>query len=87
MALMSKSEALKTLGVTSKNMGCTSAQVVVLTYRIQTIADHLAKNKKDYSAKRSLQCLLGKRRSLLQYCARRDKAIYQSILKALGLRR
>lgn len=87
MALMKKDEALKALGVTQKNMGCTPAQIVVLTYRIETMATHLTDNKKDHSARRALQCLLGKRRSLLKYCARRDGTVYQNVLKTLGLRR
>ena len=87
MALMKKEEALKALGLTPKNMGCTPAQIVVLTYRIQSMAEHLTTNKKDHSARRALQCLLGKRRSLLKYCARRDGSVYQGVLKTLGLRR
>ena len=87
MALIKKDEALKTLGITAKNMGCTSAQIVSLTYRIQSMAEHLSYNKKDHSARRALQCLLGKRRSLLKYCAGRDDSVYRSVLKTLGLRR
>ena len=87
MEVVNKREALQALGVKDKNMGCTPAQIVVLTCRIQTIAQHLSENKKDYSAQRALQCLLGKRRALLKYCARKNMDVYKTVLKTLGLRR
>lgn len=87
MNILEKGPALKALGVSEKNMGCTEAQIVVLTHRIQTIAEHLKVNKKDFSAKRSLMCLLGQRRALLRYCARKDNELYKKVLSTVGMRR
>jgi len=87
MVSIEQKETLKKLGIDSRNMGCSAAQIVVLTYHIKSIASHLESNKKDFAAQKSLQCLLGKRRSLLRYCARRDNDTYQRTIKALGLRR
>ncbi len=87
MTIVNKTEVLGKLGISAKNMGCTAAQIVSLTRRIQVMAEHIKENKKDFSAKRSLLCLLGQRRALLRYCARSENAVYVQVLKHLGLRR
>ncbi|MCY4413757.1 MAG: 30S ribosomal protein S15 [Alphaproteobacteria bacterium] len=87
MALINRKEVLQELEISPQNMGSASAQIVVLTEHIELIAEHLRSNKKDHAAHRALMCLLGKRRAMLKYCASKNSAMYQKVLKALGLRR
>jgi small subunit ribosomal protein S15 len=51
------------------------------------LTEHLKKNRKDYGTQRSLQLLVGKRRSLLDYLKANDIEKYRALIKELGLRR
>lgn len=72
---------------TDVNVGSPEAQVTTMTERINEITDHLKTNPKDHMARRGLLQLVGKRRRLLTYLARRDGKAYLAIVKKLGLRR
>jgi small subunit ribosomal protein S15 len=51
------------------------------------LTEHLKKNRKDFGTQRSLQLLVGKRRSLLDYLKSKDIEKYRALIKELGLRR
>ena len=68
------------------NTGSTEGQVALFTTRIAHLTEHLKKNRKDFNTQRSLQLLVGKRRSLLAYLHKKDIERYRAIIKALGLR-
>jgi len=59
----------------------------LFSYRISHLTEHLKKNRKDYGTQRSLQLLVGKRRSLLDYLKKKEINRYRAIVKELGLRR
>lgn len=67
--------------------GSTEVQVALLTLRINRLSEHLQKHKKDFHSHRGLLILVGKRRRLLRYLEREDKARYQALIEKLGLRR
>jgi len=71
----------------SANTGSTEAQVTALTGRISELTEHLKENKKDHMARRGLLVLVGRRKRLLKYLARKDSAAYLALIKKLGLRR
>lgn len=66
--------------------GSPEVQVSIFTARIKEIADHLSKNKKDFSALRGLQQLVSKRKKLLSYLTRKNPQAYSSLIKELGIR-
>jgi small subunit ribosomal protein S15 len=70
----------------ASNTGSTEGQVALLTYRIQSISDHLKANHKDHSSRRSLLKLVGKRRSLLKYLVKKDIVKYRELIEKLGMR-
>jgi small subunit ribosomal protein S15 len=74
-------------GGSATNTGSTEAQVALFTFRISNLTEHLKKNRKDFGTQRSLQLLVGKRRSLLDYLKRKDIEKYRALVKELGLRR
>ena len=74
-------------GGTETNTGSTEGQVALFTYRISHLTEHLKKNRKDFGTQRSLQLLVGKRRSLLDYLKSKDIEKYRALVKELGLRR
>lgn len=82
-----KKEIFKKHGGSETNTGSTEAQVALFTFRIANLTEHLKKNRKDFGTQRSLQLMVGKRRSLLDYLKRKDIERYRAIVKELGLRR
>ncbi|MCB9235759.1 MAG: 30S ribosomal protein S15 [Bacteroidia bacterium] len=67
--------------------GSPEAQVALFTFRIAHLTEHLKKNKKDASTRVGLMRLVGKRRRLLDYLAKKDIERYRSIIKELGVRK
>ena len=82
-----KADLIEKFGGSKINSGSTEAQIAIFTERINHISGHLKGNKKDYSAELSLVKLVGKRRSLLNYLAKKDIFKYRDIIKELGLRK
>jgi small subunit ribosomal protein S15 len=82
-----KAAAIKGTQVHAKDTGGSSAQVAVLTERIKELTEHLKVNKHDFMARRGLLQMVGKRRRLLRYIAKRDSDAYLNLIKKLGIRR
>lgn len=82
-----KKEIFAKHGGSETNTGSTEGQVALFTYRISHLTEHLKKNRKDFGTQRSLQLLVGKRRSLLEYLKSKDIEKYRALIKELGLRR
>ena len=79
-------EIFKTYGGSEKNTGSTEGQIALLTYRIQSLSEHLKVNHKDHSTRRSLLKMVGHRRSLLGYLAAKDVLKYRELIKELEIR-
>ncbi len=71
----------------ASNTGSTEGQIALFTHRIKHLTEHLKENRKDFVTQRSVQLLVGKRRSLLDYLKSKDIEKYRSLIKELGLRR
>jgi len=69
------------------NTGSAEGQIALFSYRISHLTEHLKKNRHDFATQRSLQLLVGKRRSLLDYLKKIEISRYRAIVKDLGLRR
>ena len=67
--------------------GSPEVQVALLTRRIADISDHLKTHKKDYSSRRGLLVLVGRRSALLKYLNNNDRERYQKLIERLGLRK
>ena len=67
--------------------GSPEVQVAVLTYRINTLTEHLKANKKDHHSHRGLLRMVGQRRSLLKYLQEKDVMRYRALIEKLGLRK
>ncbi len=73
-------------GGSAGNTGSAEGQVALFTYRIKGLSEHLARNNKDQSCRRRLLTLVGKRRRLLAYLAKKDIVKYRELIKELGIR-
>jgi len=67
--------------------GSPEVQVAMLSKRIADLTEHLKVHKHDHHSRRGLLLLVGQRRRLLQYLAKKDISRYRSLIERLGLRR
>ncbi|NAZ85294.1 30S ribosomal protein S15 [Kineococcus indalonis] len=67
--------------------GSPEVQVAMLTQRIRDLTEHLKTHQHDHHSRRGLLLLVGQRRRLLQYMAKKDINRYRSIIERLGIRR
>jgi len=82
-----KAAAVKGTQTHKKDTGSASVQVAILTERIKEITEHLQTHKHDFMARRGLLQMVGKRRRLLRYIAKRDSQAYLDLIQKLGIRR
>ena len=67
--------------------GSPEVQIAILTARINELTEHLREHKHDNHSRRGLLMMVGKRRSLLDYLAKKDINRYRSIIAKLGIRK
>ncbi len=67
--------------------GSPEIQIALLTERIRYLTGHLKTHKKDFSSRRGLLKMVGRRNSLLKYLASKNRRRYLEIIGKLGLRK
>ena len=67
--------------------GSPEVQIAVLTYRINELTEHLRVHKHDNHSRRGLLMMVGHRRRLLDYLAKKDINRYRAIIAKLGIRK
>lgn len=82
-----KAEIFTDFGGKATNTGSVQGQIALYTYRINHLSNHLKSNKKDHSTTRSLLKLVGKRKRLLKYLAKKDINEYRSLIEQLKIRK
>ncbi|MDR0405820.1 MAG: 30S ribosomal protein S15 [Clostridiales bacterium] len=70
----------------ASDTGSPEVQVAILTERINHLNEHLKINKKDHHSRRGLLKMVGQRRGLLNYLAKKDIERYRTLIDRLGLR-
>ena len=82
-----KSDIIKDFGKNGKDSGSPNVQAAILTERIKNLTDHLKTHSKDFSTRRGLLSLVGKRRRVLDYIKNKNEENYLNVIEALGLRK
>ena len=82
-----KTEVINANRTHEKDTGSPEVQIAILTARINELTEHLKVHKKDNHSRRGLLKMVGKRRSLLNYLAKKDIERYRAIIEKLGLRK
>jgi len=82
-----KSDIIKEFGKNGKDSGSPNVQAAILTERIKNLTDHLKTHSKDFSTRRGLLTLVGKRRRVLDYIKNKNEENYLKVIEALGLRK
>ena len=67
--------------------GSPEVQVAILTERIAQLTEHLKQHPQDNHSRRGLYKMIGKRRSLLDYLAKKDINRYRALIAKLGIRK
>ena len=67
--------------------GSPEVQVAILTERINQLTEHLKEHTHDNHSRRGLYKMIGKRRSLLDYLAKKDIERYRALIAKLGIRK
>jgi len=81
-----KQEIITKFAKDPNDTGSVEVQVALLTARIEQLTEHLKVHKKDFHSRRGLYILVGRRRRLLQYLAKKDPARYRRLIQELDLR-
>lgn len=82
-----KAEIIEKYKRDEKDTGSPEVQIALLTERINELTEHLKVHKKDNHSRRGLLKMVGKRRNLLNYLAKKDINRYREIVEKLGLRK
>ena len=82
-----KQEIINNFRRDEKDTGSSEVQIALLTERINELTEHLKVHKKDNHSRRGLLKMVGKRRNLLNYLAKKDEAGYKALVEKLGLRK
>ncbi|MDQ3245162.1 MAG: 30S ribosomal protein S15 [bacterium] len=85
LATKKKQSIIKKHQIHDKDTGSSAVQVGVISARIDELAKHLKKNKKDNHSRRGLIKMVSDRRTHLKYLERKDKAGYDAVMKKIGL--
>ncbi len=82
-----KAQVIAEYAVHEGDTGSPEVQIAILTYRIKELTEHLRTHKHDNHSRRGLLMMVGKRRSLLDYLAKKDINRYRAIIARLGIRK
>ncbi|RTL56207.1 MAG: 30S ribosomal protein S15 [Sphingobacteriales bacterium] len=82
-----KANIFKEFGGTAANTGSIEGQIAMITERINSISEHLQKNKKDFATHRGLMRLVGQRKRLLTYLSKHNLTGYRALIEKLGIRK
>ena len=82
-----KQEIINEFKREENDTGSSEVQIALLTERINELTEHLKVHKKDNHSRRGLFKMIGKRRNLLNYLAKKDLPRYREIVKQLNLRK
>ena len=82
-----KTAIIKEYATHEGDTGSPEVQVAVLTRRINDLTAHLKTHKKDHHSNRGLLKMVGQRRNMLNYLAKKDIERYRALIAKLGIRK
>ncbi|MFL5735561.1 MAG: 30S ribosomal protein S15 [Chloroflexia bacterium] len=81
-----KQEIIGDYRIHETDTGSPEIQIAILTTRINELRSHFTEHKHDHHSRRGLLKMVGRRRRLLNYLARKDINRYREMISRLGLR-
>jgi small subunit ribosomal protein S15 len=87
IAIERKRDLMSQYARTQGDTGSVEVQCAVLTERIVNLTGHFKTANKDFTSKRGLLMLVGRRRRLLSYLKKQDMERYATLIEKLGIRK
>jgi len=88
--MLTKTKKTKTIGeykVHSKDTGSPEVQIALLTKKMEELAAHLAKNKKDIHSRRGLLTMVADRQRHMNFLEKKSPERFNIVMKKLNLKR
>ena len=82
-----KQRVISKTRIHDKDTGSPEVQISILTKRIEELASHLKKNKKDNHSRRGLLAMVADRQAHMKYLDKKSPKRAKEIAKKLGLRK
>jgi len=82
-----KSTVIESNRTHETDTGSPEVQIAILTERIKQLTEHLKVHKKDKHSELGLLKMVGRRRNLLDYLAKKDINRYRACITKLGIRK
>ena len=82
-----KAEIIKEFALEEGDNGSPEVQIALLTEDIHNLTEHLKVHRKDFTSRRGLLIMVGRRSKLLRYLRRKSPDRYTAVIQKLGLRR
>lgn len=82
-----KTKIIKDSAIHDKDTGSPEVQISILTKRIDELATHLKKHKKDNHSRRGLLAMVADRQAHLNYLKKKHPKRYSSIANKLDLKK
>ena len=82
-----KSAVIESNKTHENDTGSPEVQIAILTERISQLTEHLKVHKKDNHSRLGMYKMVGKRRRLLDYLAKKDIERYRACIAKLGIRK
>ena len=82
----SKDQIINDYKVHEGDTGSPEVQIALLTFRINSVNEHLKAHKKDHHSRRGLLKMVGQRRNLLRYLQNNNIERYRTLIEKLGIR-
>ena len=82
-----KKDIIKSLAINDKDVGSAEIQIGLLSQKIEKLAEHFKKFKKDKHSTVGLNKSVNRRKRLLNYLKRNNLESYNKVIKQLNLRK
>ena len=82
-----KKDIIKSLAINKSDVGSAEIQIGLLSNKIEKLAVHFKKFKKDKHSTLGLAKSVNKRKKLLNYLKKNNLVSYQKVIKQLNLRK
>ncbi len=82
-----KNEIIQSNKQHDNDTGSPEVQIAILSKRINDLTEHVKIHAKDHHSRRGLLKMVGKRRNMLNYLAKKDVERYRALIAKLGLRK
>jgi len=87
MMKQKKKDIIKSLAINDKDVGSAEIQIGLLSQKIEKLAEHFKKFKKDKHSTIGLNKSVNRRKRLLNYLKKNNLESYNKVIKQLNLRK